>query len=543
MKNQNTQLKPAGLRINSTSAGLLIRLNTYRTAVLALLFAGATLLCTSAASAATITVINSFDSGPGSLRQALADANDGDTIDFDSSLNGQTITLASGQLVINKNLIITGPGANLLAINGNAASRVFYVGSGKTVTIDGLTLMNGHVPNFDTGGGIFINVHATLTITNSTISGNSAGAGGGIFNGAFGGATLTVTNSTISGNSAVSFAGGILSSGDFGSATLTVTNSTISGNSAGSFGGGILNTGYAGSATLTVTNSTISGNSAGSYGGGMYNDHATLTLNNSTLSGNWATSSSGGGIYNAMSATLKIGNSILNAGASSENIANFSGTITSLGYNLSNDSGGGFLTATGDQINTPPLLGPLQDNGGPTFTHALLVGSPAIDAGDPSFTPPPDYDQRGPGYPRVVDDRIDIGAFEVQHTLPCPQPQGYWKNNPGLWPVTSLELGSQTYSQAELLTILNTAVGTGRNADASLILANQLIAAKLNIANGSDPAPVSSTITDADSLLSGFSGHLPYHCRPSSASGQMMVNDANTLDSYNNGLLTPVCSP
>ena len=77
--------------------------------------------------------------------------------------------------------------------------------------------------------------------------------------------------------------------------------------------------------------------------------------------------------------------------------SNSDGTVTSLGYNLSSDDGGEFLTGPGDQINTDPLLGPLQDNGGPTFTHELLPGSPAIDAGDPNFTPPPFFDQRGPG--------------------------------------------------------------------------------------------------------------------------------------------------
>ena len=88
--------------------------------------------------------------------------------------------------------------------------------------------------------------------------------------------------------------------------------------------------------------------------------------------------------------------------------------MTSLGYNLSSDDGGGFLTGPGDQINTDPLVGPLRDNGGPTLTHKLLSGSPAIDAGDPSFTPPPFYDQRGPGFDRVVNGRIDTGSFEVQ---------------------------------------------------------------------------------------------------------------------------------
>ncbi len=99
-------------------------------------------------------------------------------------------------------------------------------------------------------------------------------------------------------------------------------------------------------------------------------------------------------------------------------------------------------------------------------------------------------------------------------------------------------LGTQTYNMTQLLAILNTPV----HGDASIILAKQLIAAKLNIAAGSDPTPVSSTITHADSLLSMFPGKLPYHVSPSSAIGQMMINDAKTLDMYNNGNLTPGCS-
>src|SRR5207244_2850100 len=116
---------------------------------------------------------------------------------------------------------------------------------------------------------------------------------------------------------------------------------------------------------------------------------------------------------------------ILNTNAN-VSIRNVSGTVISHGYNLSSDNGGGFLTATGDQINTDPLLGPLANNGGPTFTHALLPGSPAIDAGDPTFTPPPLFDQRGPCFARVVNGRIDIGAFELQSSAPpcCPGPQG-----------------------------------------------------------------------------------------------------------------------
>ena len=156
-------------------------------------------------------------------------------------------------------------------------------------------------------------------------------------------------------------------------------------------------------------------------GGGRAN-RASLSLKNSTVSDNSATSN-GGGICNS-AAGVELGSTILNADSSGENIFNDSGTITSLGYNVSSDDGGGVLTGTGDQINTDPMLGPLQDNSGPTFTHALLPGSPAIDAGDPNFTPPPFFDQRGSGFDRVVNGRIDIGSFEVQGATPTATPCG-----------------------------------------------------------------------------------------------------------------------
>jgi hypothetical protein len=145
-----------------------------------------------------------------------------------------------------------------------------------------------------------------------------------------------------------------------------------------------------------------------------------VQISNCTLNDNEG--QGGSGIYNSNlfegfvigDATVEIGNTILSAFPGGASISNDSGAVTSLGYNLSTDGGGGALTNATDQINTDPMLGPLQDNGGPTFTHALLPGSPAIDAGDPNFIPPPDFDQRGPGFPRVVNGRIDIGALEVQ---------------------------------------------------------------------------------------------------------------------------------
>jgi hypothetical protein len=180
---------------------------------------------------------------------------------------------------------------------------------------------------------------------------------------------------------------------------------------------------------VTVSNTTLSGNSVSGDGGAIYNiggafhAGASLSITNSTITDNFATGN-GGNIYNSHGqgyGQLELGSTILNAGSSGENIFNDGGTVTSLGYNVSSDDGRGFLTGNGDQINTNPMLGPLQDNGGPTFTHALLPGSAATDTGNPSFTPPPFFDQRGPGFARVVNGRIDIGSFEAQSTsTPTP---------------------------------------------------------------------------------------------------------------------------
>jgi hypothetical protein len=448
----------------------------------------------SPAYAGTITVTNTNDSGPGSLRQALADANDGDTIAF--AVTG-TIGLISGELLVDKDVTISGPGADNLAVDGNATSRVFHISIDTTVAISGLTIRNGvangeSYPN-DSGGGIY-NDHATVTINDCVISGNSAGYGGGIYNDAYNpfedshSAFLTVHNSILNDNSAQNSGGGIDSYVFHRGETLvTINNSTFTGNSAGNSGGGIGNSSFdvPTEASAALNNCTFSGNSAGFEGGGIDNyaagkGYADLTVNDSTMTGNSASSggamsnnggigglavleignstvssnsaqtgggidnesadgsastfissstlsgnsaSHGGGIYYFENGIyLAIINTILNAGVSGENIYTEQGSITSYGYNLSSDDGSGYLTGPGDQINTDPLLGPLQDNGGPTFTHELLKGSPAIDAGDPNFTPPPLYDQRGPGFDRVVNNRLDIGSFEVQEPTPTPTP-------------------------------------------------------------------------------------------------------------------------
>lgn len=355
------------------------------------------------------------------LRQALVDAHDGDTIEFAPWLGGYTLGLIRGlgELVVNKSVTISWvPQAgysSYLGVSPWYNSRVFYISPGKTVTISGLTIFNGSAPPPDYFGGGIYNDHARLTLNNCTISGNVAdqGVGGGIYNDGRGGtAIMTITNSTISGNSAWP-GGGICNDG-----TMTITNSTISGNSDNGYnlGGGILNFG-----ALTIANSTLSGNSA-SAGGAIYNwSGGTVMVSNDTFSGNFCNNPNwihGGGIYNE-GGTVNIGNTIFKAGSLGENIYNVDelGQVTSLGYNLSSDNGGGYLTATSDRINMDPKLGPLQDNGGPTSTHLPASDSPAIDAGDPTLV----MDQRGPGFQRVVNGRVDIGAAEVQ-PMPTPTP-------------------------------------------------------------------------------------------------------------------------
>jgi hypothetical protein len=363
------------------------------------------------AHATTITVINANDSGPGSLRQALVEANDGDTIDFDPALKGQAIILTTAELLIDKSITISGPGPNLLAVSRaqNAPGfSIFHVGAGLTVAIQGLTISNGSATQFGCGGGILID-GSTLTVTNCTVSNNSTdGTGGGICT--ENNATLTFESSTLSGNYAGDYGGGMANDG-----TITIKNSTLSDNR-GEFAAGAILNGFSTGASLTVSNSTLSGNTTQLHGGGIFNG-AQAVITNSTLNGN--SGMNGGAIVNRLG-TLEIKNTVLNRGDLGPNILNDIGTVTSHGYNLCDDDCAGVLNGPGDQLNTEPLLGPLQDNGGPTFTHALLLGSPAIDSGDPNFTPPPFFDQRGPGFDRVVNGRIDKGSFEVEGPGPTP---------------------------------------------------------------------------------------------------------------------------
>ncbi|HEY3027401.1 MAG TPA: right-handed parallel beta-helix repeat-containing protein [Pyrinomonadaceae bacterium] len=349
-----------------------------------------------------VVVNNNNDSGPGSLRDIIANACAGSTITFDMSRVVSPINLTSGELLINKNLTIKGPGANLLTVRRGAGNfRIFNIGSSSVnASISGLTIANGNATG-DFGGGILngglsSNGGGTLTITSCSISGNLAAKGGGIYNGKLG--TVTITDSTISSNSANG--GGINND----SGTVTISNSTISGNSAGSFGGGIYNF-----STLTITHSTVTGNTAGSSGGGGISNDATLSARNTIIARNTATTG-----------------------------PDVRGALTSQGFNLLGNSKDAAISPAqfSDQIGTSgspidPLLDSLKDNGGPTQTIALLCGSPAIDKGTGNgLTGNLTTDQRGAGFPRTFDDPsltnasggdgTDIGAFERQQSCVTP---------------------------------------------------------------------------------------------------------------------------
>lgn len=355
---------------------------------------------------ATFTVTSAGDSGDGSLRQAIADANaaaGADVIEFDAGLAYQTIALSSGRLGISDDLTINGLGPGQTFVSGSGASQVFYIGVNATVAINGLTVTGGKQSS-GLGGGIYLDLGGTLSMDNSQVVGNSALWGGGIYNND---GTLTLKGCTISSNSATFSQGG----GIYNFGSLTITNSTVTGNSAVETGGGIFHT----NGTATLLNSTLSWNSAKS-GGGITN-WDTLVVTNSTISGNSATQS-GGGVYNWYSRSLVVSNSTIAgnaAGSSGGGLAtvgvNATLVSTIVAGNSGGDMSGSLDSGSGDNlIGGDPVLGPLADNGGPTQTRAVLAGSAAIGAGSNPLGLT--TDQRGDPYARSRNGLVDIGAFQ-----------------------------------------------------------------------------------------------------------------------------------
>ncbi|MBV9492607.1 MAG: DUF11 domain-containing protein [Acidobacteria bacterium] len=300
--------------------------------------------------------------------------------------------------------------------NNNTASKgggiFLYRVSGQT-TIDQSTF-SGNVSGSRGGGMALYNMEGPVMITNTQVTGNtSANRGAGIFlykplD------DVTIADTVISGNTASNRGGGLFFYKQTVGKTLTIRNSTISGNQANGGlgdGGGIFFYKQAGATILE--NSTISGNTSGARGGAIY-DHnilgGTLTIRNSTINGNTA-AVDGGNLHLASFPSVTITSSIVANGTapSSPDLLTAASNVTA-NYSLIENTSGATFGGANNITGVDPQLGPLANNGGPTQTHVPAATSPVINAGDPAFTPPPATDQRGQA--RVANGRIDIGSVE-----------------------------------------------------------------------------------------------------------------------------------
>lgn len=418
------------------------------------------------------------NNGNCSLREAIIAANNNTPVDgcpAGSTTGQDTILLPAGNYLLTRegededlavagdldirgHLSLIGEGAAVTLIDGNQMDRVFHIFEGAVVEMAQLTIGNGRTEAQFGGAGILniggrltlshtvlrdgqagqgfgggiTNFNGVLTINDSEIRGHSAQAAAGLIN--INGHVL-LNRSTIRDNTAEAAGGGIFNAGALATAsTITILNSTVSGNH-GFSGGGIINDAED---ELTIVNSTISGNTAVNDGGGLHN-LGVAHLHNVTLTGNRADAAGngsglGGGVSNDEDAVLNMANTII-AGNQLSNLGSrpgedCAGALHSLGHNLVQTEEGCLLSGdlTGNILGQNPLLAPLQGNGGPTHTHSLLAGSPAIDAGDPDGCKDQngsvlDSDQRG--FNRPADGgsglRCDMGAFEF-NASPEPTP-------------------------------------------------------------------------------------------------------------------------
>ncbi len=352
------------------------------------------------AAALSLVVTSTNDSGPGSLRDAIdqANANPGSTITF-SLAYPTTITLTSGQLDIESNMTITGPGAGKLTIDGDGENRIFEIGE-AIVSISGLTIANGYSSydeEADWSGGGGIENWGILTLTNSqVVDCYTEGYGGGILNLY----QLTVNNCSVTNNESENYAGGIEDASYLGGESapvgvsqeelysMVLVNTSLLNNNAWSDGGAMSLDGY----VVSMTNVTISDNSSGGCGGGCWGDSYEAELLNTVVAYNEA-----------------------------EGGQDWCGGFYSYGHNLidyTDDIDYIDGPATGDIYNVEAMLSyPPALNGGPTLNEIAGPGSPLIDAGDDSVLGPPlslVYDQRGPGFPRKIGSHVDIGATESE---------------------------------------------------------------------------------------------------------------------------------
>jgi hypothetical protein len=348
------------------------------------------LLLAAPARAALFTVTNGSDAGAGSLRQALVDAADGDTITF--TLGSDPIVLSSGPLAITRSLTLEGidqATGDPVTVDANGEPGVVFnvdPGVGKTVTVNDLIITGGNSSGL--GGGIyFTGVTSTLNLNRCTIQGNRSDSGGGVY---INGGTVTIQNTTLSGNAASAYGGGMYVNGG----TVTIQNTTLSGNTASIYGGGM----YVNGGTVTMLNTTISGNAA-TLSGGIGTTNATVFLINTTISANDISGENGGGIYVFSNTVFYLLNTlIVNNTASDEakDIFIDTGCLVHAYYSWYGSLAGAgalhgtSLAPTRGTAYTDGDLGLLSDHGGSTRTMAVSSGSPADGNGAFAYYNPAD---------------------------------------------------------------------------------------------------------------------------------------------------------
>ena len=359
-----------------------------------------------------------------SLREAVAAANaaaGNDNIYFALPLfaSPQTITLSLGEIVFGANgsTTVYGTGANRLTISGNNASRIFSTGAMVVANIHHMRLTAGNgAGTLNTGrGGAVYNVGGTMVISNVVLTGNSA-ANGGALNAAaaVGGADAltTLINCVLSNNSSTS-SGAALQ--NFSTSTLHMINTTVNNNN--STGTGIAGA-FQANGMVTITNSTFSGNTTSGTGAGVYFNGSSLIMTNTTIVGNTSPLGGGGLHRTATTPIANVRNTIIAGNTGAAATPDVSGTITSQGNNLIGNIGTSLGWLMSDLQNVNPLVSPVGFYGGRGMTHALLSGSPAINAGQNCVTdgscsaanPPLALvtDQRG----ALRSGNVDIGSFE-----------------------------------------------------------------------------------------------------------------------------------
>jgi CSLREA domain-containing protein len=392
------------------------------------------LFCLASAVAGTLTVNSTADHADGTcdandctLREAIIAAQPNEIIQFTANVTG-TISLTEGQLVVDKSLTISGPGARALSISGNSASRIFAINPGVNATISGLSLTNGLVDATTASGGAILN-QGNLKVTACSLLSNTV-MGQDQDNGGF----ITLGEAR----------GGAIYNQD--GAVLTARNCTFASNNvqanSNTLGGGIWN----GNATLILINCTLSGNTlkpgsgaAPAAGGGIFNNSGSVlavncTIVDNTYSSNVYDSIRGGGIYNQ--ATCKLQNTIISDNLAASSGPDVQGTFTSNGFNLignTSDSSGWIASDITDGNAAPRNLTALSNNGGPTDTHTPQTGSIAVDNGSNALAKDPGpnlvpgdgddvaltTDQRSS--PRIVGLKVDIGAVELDPAQAGPE--------------------------------------------------------------------------------------------------------------------------